>query len=81
MSSESCIDLVAKVQARNTLVSWYNKRNEEVAVMEKDGTVSKEWIEKYKIVLKSIEHEIERIDDTPECPIKEDEKSTSGKQE
>lgn len=69
---QSCIDFAAKVQSRNVLVSWRNKRNEEIAVMEKDGTVPKEWIETYRTILKSIEKEIERIDDTPECPIEEE---------
>lgn len=64
-----CIDPITRVQVRNTLVSWYNKRNEEVAQMEGEGNVSADWIERYKIVLKAVEKEVERIDDLPECPL------------
>ena len=66
-----CLDPIAKVQARNTLVSWYNERKEDVAQMKQQGTVSPEWIQNYETVLTSVEKEITRLDDTPECPIPE----------
>lgn len=62
-----CIDPIAKVQTRNVLISWYNRRNEDIAKMKKSGQIDPEWIERYSEVLKSVEKEIERLDDTPDC--------------
>jgi hypothetical protein len=62
-----CMDGVAKIQTRNTLVSWYNKANEEIAVLEKNGQVPKDDIENKKIILNAVKNEIERIDDLPIC--------------
>lgn len=62
-----CMNGVAKIQTRNTLVSWYNHANEEIAQMEKAGKVPKDDIENKKIILNAVKNEIERIDDTPAC--------------
>lgn len=53
----------ARIQARNVLTSWYNRRNEQIAQMKAAGTISGEWIQKYETVLKSVKDEIEKIDD------------------
>lgn len=54
---------IARIQARNVLTSWYNRRNEQIAKMKEAGTVAPEWIEKYETVLNSVKIDIERIDD------------------
>jgi len=70
----TCIDPVAKVQVRNTLISWFNKRNEDIAKMRKSKQIDPAWIDNYATVLDAVKKEIDRLEETPDC-VEEPEKA------
>lgn len=69
--SEECIPDVAKVQIVDSLTQWSNKRREQLARLEQDPAVDKEWLQAHKEVLSKVENATNAIVSAKDCPEEE----------